>query len=89
MLAIFGKKKANKHFLPFDFEHGALVHSRLSMTVFDDKQRSSVENAVAFMNVHNPMYEFQLRSVKYSSGMIFAKDYQRHHSKTNRKKAAV
>lgn len=84
MLAIYGKKKTDKKFLPFDYERGSLVKDKLAMTVFAEKDRHELESTVAFMNVHNPVYQFEIRPVMFSYGMIFAMDYRDKSKKDNR-----
>jgi len=63
MLAIYGRRKTDSRFKPFDSTNGALVNNRVYMTLYSVEQREELEDYVTYMNENNKDYEFEIREV--------------------------
>ena len=61
MYIVYGKRKDEKRFKPFDMKGNKFVVNLIHATVFFDEQLEELKKEVAFMNEHNPLYVFEIR----------------------------
>lgn len=61
MYMVYGKRKTEKRFKPFDMNNNRFVINLIHATVFDDSQLEELKKEVEYMNTHNPDYIFEIR----------------------------
>lgn len=61
MYIVYGKRKDERRFRPFDMNGNRFVVNLIHATVFPPEQLSRLQEEVEFMNEHNPDYIFEIR----------------------------
>ena len=61
MYIVYGKRKDERRFRPFDMNGNRFVVNLIHATVFPPEQLSRLQEEVDFMNTHNPDYIFEIR----------------------------
>lgn len=61
MYIVYGKRKDEKRFKPFDMNGNKFVVNLIHATVFFDEQLEELKKEVTYMNEHNPDYVFEIR----------------------------
>jgi len=64
MLAVYGKKRADRKFMAFDMTNNIFVNKRIYMSIFDEEQQIELEREVAYMNKNNQDYKFEIRKIR-------------------------
>ena len=63
MLIVYGKKKTEKRFKPFDMNNNTFVINKIRATLFPESQREQLQKEIDFMNKHNPDFIFEIRKI--------------------------
>ena len=58
---VYGKRKDEKRFKPFDMNGNRFVTNLIHATVFPPEQLGKLQKEVNYMNQHNPDYIFEIR----------------------------
>ncbi len=58
---VYGKRKDEKRFKPFDMNGNRFVTNLIHATIFPSEQLPKLREEVDFMNTHNPDYIFEIR----------------------------
>ena len=61
MYIVYGKRKDEKRFKPFDMSGNKFVVNLIHATVFFEEQLGELKKEVDYMNEHNPQYVFEIR----------------------------
>ena len=63
MYRIYGKKKTDKRFKPYDSHTGGLTTNLIYATLYTDDQLPGLREEVSHMNTLNPDYTFKINKV--------------------------
>jgi hypothetical protein len=61
MLMVYGKKKTDLKFKPFNMKENTFQVNKMYGSLFEIEQKPALEKEVAFMNEKNPDYAFEIR----------------------------
>ena len=61
MYIVYGKRKDERRFRPFDMNGNRFVTNLIHATIFTNEQLPKLREEVEFMNEHNPDYIFEIR----------------------------
>jgi len=58
---VYGKRKDERRFRPFDMNGNRFVTNLIHATVFESEQLPKLREEVDYMNKYNPEYIFEIR----------------------------
>lgn len=61
MYRIYGKKKTDKRFKPYDSTNGKLTTNLIHATLYTDDQLPGLKEEVSHMNTLNPGHTFKIK----------------------------
>lgn len=61
MYIVYGKRKDEKRFKPFDMKGNKFVVNLIHATFFVEEQLEELKKEVAYMNEYNPEFVFEIR----------------------------
>lgn len=59
---VYGKKKTEKRFKPFDMKDNKFVVNLIYASIFQDDDKPKLDYEVEYMNTFNKEYIFEIRS---------------------------
>lgn len=60
-LIVYGKKKTEKRYKPFDMKDNKFVINLIHASMFSEDQKEELEEEVRQMNILNKDYQFEIR----------------------------
>ena len=58
---VYGKKKTEKRFKPFDMKDNKFVVNLFHASIFQEEQKEKLDEEIEIMNDLNPEYTFEVR----------------------------
>jgi len=61
MYRVYGKKRSEARFKPFDMANNRFVTNLIYASLFQPEELGKLKDEIAYMNEHNPDYIFEIR----------------------------